>query len=1436
MTTIEKQWFAYQLLTALVQCHGAGVRHGDIKSENVAVTTWNWLFLTDIAFFKPTFLPADNPADYAHFFDAGQRRRCYLAPERFYSPNERLAGANEGLGGGGSDGNVTEAMDIFSAGCVIAEIFLEGEAIFDLPQLLSYREGKYDPTPVINKITVPGVRDLVTSMINPDPAMRLSARQYLADFRDVTFPSYFGVLYKFFSQLLSPDFADADMKIQAVKHHDEVLLQEVVGIEALPVPLPGLRTSAARTREAEEEEKAQLQADLTRAGRGGEDVIKELEEFTKILRSSTEKLVDPFTLNTSLQASKASMIEARRALQEELGDSNVLPRTPRRAEGVEGERLDGAGLTMLISVVCSCLQNVRFPQAKLTGLELLHGFANYVDDEVRLGRIVPYCVALLSDPSSSVRATALKVLTSTVAQARSLSQADAHIFPEYILPALLRFPADPEEIVRVAYAQNVASLAESARRFLNIAQHQQMSASGVTAGSSANLAGLVAADGGNSGIGSSTSYDEELAALQDIILGRVVDMLTVAGAKAKRSLLADITRLCVYIGRQRVNNELLPHLITVLNDRSWELRAAFFEHIVGVSVFVGRVAFQNFLLPCIEQALYDVEEIVIQRAVHALTALCQLGLFEKRVMLEIAIKAAPLLCHPSTWVRNQALALAVAMADALGPAKTACFLVAVLQPFVEGPLNVVTRDALVQCVKQPLTRAHFMRAVRQIATGTDAEEATHEMDPDEEDDSGILLAEKDAGKPSGGKPVKHLDESMTKAMGQYLSRVASAMQTKAGSTMFQEANGDDGDSDDDRELEPYANLDRDVPLYAIEVEKTVPDGTEMFASIDKVKQDLYESLGVQVSYGDAGKKAAGKRADSAGDMERTGGTGNLTSASTAETKLQGRAAVGLGGVADNGLAGSTKLLKQSLDKVPDYIQKALSIPPPPPDLGQLRQSTVSTSSFYQNHHRLTPFADSVEPILWRPKGVLVASLAEHAGPVNSISLSRDNLFLASGSNDGTVKVWDCQRFKLAASATSQLTYPQGGRVTTLTVCDSSHSVASASDNGTVHVFKVEHTSKEDEASRGQRYLGLSEVKKFSAGDEGPALVLAHFNSVTQSLLVYGTKRGYIHGWDLRAKQEAFLLNTDPSMGLLSALAVGPSEHCLVAGTSRGFIVVWDLRFQIPIQIWRHSAKTAILSLTPDDASTVLPRKKTNHYQHPTKGPLIFAAAEGTNQVAAFDLYSGDCRLVFRIMSPQTDTLSSVVGSHRQTANDGNRSPKMERADSRRALRMSHLALPSLRSFVRHGSATVPALDMDATLLKELSGASQMCGVLQPSLSSFLCCRGHYGITGGTDGIVRYWDLKDPVNSYRICADNASRAAHLRYSGRLDNATVVFEEVVSGNVGSSDTPSEVQRHNRGRGPTAPSPAHQGAITDLKAIEFPQKMLATASRDGTVKIWV
>jgi len=82
LSNLEKRWITFQLLSAVAQAYGnvhcnprpravcnrwpwlvpqcglpgdgghrhsCGVTHGDIKAENVMLTTWSWLYLTDFA-------------------------------------------------------------------------------------------------------------------------------------------------------------------------------------------------------------------------------------------------------------------------------------------------------------------------------------------------------------------------------------------------------------------------------------------------------------------------------------------------------------------------------------------------------------------------------------------------------------------------------------------------------------------------------------------------------------------------------------------------------------------------------------------------------------------------------------------------------------------------------------------------------------------------------------------------------------------------------------------------------------------------------------------------------------------------------------------------------------------------------------------------------------------------------------------------------------------------------------------------------------------------------------------------------------------------------------------------------------------------------------------------------------------------------------------
>lgn len=173
LSPIEKKWLAYQLLTALRDARNRKIAHGDLKTSNILITSWNWLLLSDFAPHKPAYLPLDDPADFSFFFDTSGRRTCYIAPERFYSADNNHDGSKrrgkerQVDEEGRREAKVTEAMDCFSAGCVIAELFLEGAPLFSLSQLFKYREGELNVETQLGAIDDEGIR--VCQWLAQDP-------------------------------------------------------------------------------------------------------------------------------------------------------------------------------------------------------------------------------------------------------------------------------------------------------------------------------------------------------------------------------------------------------------------------------------------------------------------------------------------------------------------------------------------------------------------------------------------------------------------------------------------------------------------------------------------------------------------------------------------------------------------------------------------------------------------------------------------------------------------------------------------------------------------------------------------------------------------------------------------------------------------------------------------------------------------------------------------------------------------------------------------------------------------------------------------------------------------------------------------------------------------------------------------------------------------
>ncbi|KAH9261229.1 hypothetical protein BASA81_000933 [Batrachochytrium salamandrivorans] len=640
----EKLWIAYSLLCAVQQLHSCGICHGDIKTENVLLTSWGWTVLTDMAPYKPTFLEADQAAAPFNFFFSTGKKRCYLAPERFvkWSSNREANGEE-----------LDPSMDLFALGMVLLELFNvdgTGESVFELSDALEYSasgaSGRLEE--LLIKVNHPAVRKICQSLTRRNPLERTSIADCL-----LLFPSEFGTfLYPLMHSMLDS---------QEGEQQEDVLVWKTC--EAYP--------NILRQLNVRDEHGSKLCSTLLRTKRL-------FYTSTTAAPTSTENAVGEVHPEEEEEFRKVKEIihKMERTLQNHQSTAQLLGEEEEREEEEDSHPLPPDNvLIVLISYLGVCVLKAAKEQTRVVAMLLLTRFALLTrSDELTLSRVLPFVAHRVSkdnEPSVLVRCLALDSLVELLDSLYStVPYAEQKYFPDYLLPLLKRCAKDPSESVRVGFATHLAAIASHAKMFL------ELSRQAISTTTPAN-------------------YDTELNVLRDFVQ-RAMEKLT-GGENGngtalvlaiKSALVSHMLSLCLFFGRDRIETWLLPWLLSVFNV--WQLQVQVLNSLGAVGAFVGSEAFNMFLFPLLDDMLYSTQDLVVEAAANALATLVSNQLIApKGKLFKLVENIAPLLRHPSMRARRACLRVLASVFTLVEHVDAQLFLMEHVQPHFAPPVHHV---------------------------------------------------------------------------------------------------------------------------------------------------------------------------------------------------------------------------------------------------------------------------------------------------------------------------------------------------------------------------------------------------------------------------------------------------------------------------------------------------------------------------------------------------------------------------------------------------------------------------------------------------------------------------------------------------------------------------------------------------------------------------
>ena len=719
LQNIEKIWITFQLLYCLNDMKQMKIIHGDLKPENILLTSNLSLYISDFATYKPAYVSIEDISDYTYFFGSNNTdtmKGCYLAPERLVEKNI----INE-------NNEKTYQMDVFSAGVIIAELFLE-RTIFDYTGLLNYKKGNknlFNIDEILSKIPQNNIRSLIYKMIEVNPEKRIDITEALNIMLNEICPIAIpGFIFHFNSIITSTKFWKPDLIIGHIYRYWGTIWKIIFGANEQPIPLSQNLNFAIIN-------KIILESPFTNFGEGAIFV----RNMNNVVYLGNQELI----------------------MNPENGEINE--KYLKKCDNIENKSC----IYLIIDYILEAIQYTKYDTTNLLALEMLYILSKKIPDVAKLQLILPYFISNLKRKKYIIQLTSINylfdILYSIDYQELILPVTEYNYFGSYVYPALLKFYNKENPYIILEFFNNVDKIIDLQQKFLNVTlktrlkkNKENLNTKNKPFENNINTIKEEKEEYSNS-LGSSLNpkiddnyddivrptifssqresttkqqnkdksfeifndYDSNMESFKHSLFSLTMDLI---GRNNEIDILIIFIRklpsLLLFYGKSKTN-DFSKFIINNFNKPDWIIQKEILSHIPQMTITIGEKPLNDYILPCMEMLISNnSNELKLLELIKSMNQLLKMEYLSQSNSIDFFVKLIPFILHPNISIKNEIINFCESLFNYLSPDEIFCYLYKPLENFLILPPIMINKNTLLNYCKESIPRFLYQLEINNI--------------------------------------------------------------------------------------------------------------------------------------------------------------------------------------------------------------------------------------------------------------------------------------------------------------------------------------------------------------------------------------------------------------------------------------------------------------------------------------------------------------------------------------------------------------------------------------------------------------------------------------------------------------------------------------------------------------------------------------------------